>query len=67
MSNSDELKELIEMFKQLPKSYQRSILDVVRDRKDLYELQKPLAMKNDTPMSGLESIVAEWKRAGGII
>ncbi len=39
MCSNEEIEEMIESFKQLPDLYQQGILGVIRDRKNLYELQ----------------------------
>jgi hypothetical protein len=44
MCTNEELKEMITTFKQLPDLYQKSIMAIVKDRKQLYELQ--LNIKN---------------------
>ena len=39
MCSNEEIKEMIESYKQLPELYQQSIIGFVRDRMTLYELQ----------------------------
>jgi hypothetical protein len=56
MCNEEELDEMVTTFKQLPESYQQSILDMVRDRKQLYDLHVTSLMQNESPMSSLDSV-----------
>lgn len=63
MCSAEELNEMVTTFKQLPESYQQSILDVVRDRKQLYDMHATSLMRDASPMSGLDSVVNLLKQS----
>jgi hypothetical protein len=42
MCSEEEMKEMLESFNRLPDMYQQSVLSVVRDRVQLYEMQMNL-------------------------